>query len=611
MSTSHGRFTGRNKRAVGPAASTHVTGQSASLGTLPEELLEQIFINVHNPSELIRSCVGLRNVGSRPLVKVSWLVARWGPINAFQGSLRWTRLLDVQSLELLFKAVPVVPRFILQRAMTRFVHENKAELIGPLISYGLTHYDDLSLNKHDGQAFKELLPFASNLQLHHLALLSHTRMELIDVLVSRYRFDVNFCKWNPATGVPLLPTNEGFRLFLTAVAGGNQVMVKALLKYKMRTHVERYTLPFSGAPARAHDPLFEATPQWEDSFFQPELRPYMKYTVEALILATKNKHLEIMRLLLEYDCERWLTESGSEVLKSSLQLAVDESFPDGVQLVTEYIGSFPPPPKSALALKRALLHACFENDLRAVKELVEEGATVDGAKGDTGEGVDPMKNVIFTEKVEIFKYLVRALTFPTSVLSDLLTYAIDNAAEACARELLTGRRQKPVVIEKHLRRCIVHASRTLMPILIRRLLIQQPDKIVSGFSGVMRLAVKRANAEPLAEQRQIIVAELEAYKEQIDAKQRTRKKNSGKRDRQQANLSSPASKAERKRRRTSHSETDDGDDSDAEWSPTKQVAAAAAASSSSSSTVIMGRRGSRTTNNSRRATIPGSDVVVV
>ncbi|KAI8913036.1 hypothetical protein DFJ77DRAFT_466546 [Powellomyces hirtus] len=187
----------------------YIEGQSVSLSDLPEEVLEIIFLHVQDPSKLVRGCRSLHGVGNKALVRVRWLLARWGRANAFQGALRWTKILDSETLELLLKAVPVVPRYIIQRALTRFQHVNKADLIAPLMTYGLTHYHNLSLHKHDGQCFKDLLPFASSSLLQQMTFFTQTRLDVIDELVNVYNFNVNFCKWNPNTGLPMMATNEG------------------------------------------------------------------------------------------------------------------------------------------------------------------------------------------------------------------------------------------------------------------------------------------------------------------------------------------------------------------------------------------------------------------
>ncbi|KAI8824000.1 uncharacterized protein EV422DRAFT_564706 [Fimicolochytrium jonesii] len=514
------------------------------LVTLPEELIEAVLAHCHDPSRLVRTCKLLHTIGARPGMRAKWFLQKYGPADAVQGSLRWTKLLSVEALELVFKFVPVVPRYVIQRALTRFQHTNQAHLVVPLLKYGLTHYDDLSLHKNDGQTFKELLPYASGLHIHTPPFLTVARLETMEKLVIQYRFDVNFCKWNPTTGTPLLFTNEGFRVFLTAVASGNSMLVKALLKHKMVTHVHRFINPYTGlstTPFEVMTHLFDAGPHWEETFFAPELRTYLRKTTEALLLATKNKHLHIMKLLLTHDLDRWDTSDGVEVLSCCLQLAVDESFEFGVELLTEYLGANPPP-KSDLALKRALRRACLDGDLKGVKMLIKEGASFENIQNDFVFGMDPLKHIIALEKAEIFQYLIKNLEWDRERLSQLLTYAIDCSSSDSVRFLLRprGNKQMPTVTERHLRRCVVHANADLMPILLRTIEKQVPDKVIPGFNAVLRLAQRRAVIQ--TQSRVQIVHLLEEYFGRATEKARSWKAKTAKRKGSSGSTGSSSSK---------------------------------------------------------------------
>ncbi|KAI9098342.1 hypothetical protein DFS34DRAFT_649926 [Phlyctochytrium arcticum] len=503
---------------------------TASFSDLPGELIESIFTYVADPSKLVKSTASCWTVGKKSWVKCKWLIARFGLENAFQGSLRWTKLLEPDTLDLLLKTVPIVPRYIVQRALTRFQHINKPVLIIPLLSYGLQHYDDLSLCKNDGQYFKEVIPWTAH--AHSNSLVTAARLEALDILIKKYRFNINFCKWSIVTGLPLMNTNEGFRTFLTAVTSGNVALVRVLLRYNIATHIERYSPAGStNINNRVYDMamfhLFEASAQWEESFFPNEIRSYMTKTVEALILATKHKQDEVMRLLLEHDLDRWHTVDGFEVLKSTLQLAVDDNYTAGINLLVAYMGNYRPPSKSPSALRRALIAACVDNDLKVVKALLKEGASFELTSEDIGihAGVDPLKHLIATGKELIFQHLIRAVDFSPDKLSELLIYAIDQHSFSIARYLLTNRRQRPIITDRTIRRCIVHGGTTLLPHILKVLLLQSPDKLVPNFSAALRLAEKRHQEERDTEE---FVVELNKYRAKIMDKV-VAKRNKGKR----------------------------------------------------------------------------------
>jgi hypothetical protein len=79
-------------------------------------------------------------------------------------------------------------------------------------------------------------------------------------------------------------------------------------------------------------------------------------TADAVILAVRYKKLPIVQLLLEADLDRWETTEGRQVLNVCLQLAVDESFVEGVTLLKMYTDGSTPK-KSAAALRKLLVDA--------------------------------------------------------------------------------------------------------------------------------------------------------------------------------------------------------------------------------------------------------------
>lgn len=64
----------------------------------------------------------------------------------------------------------------------------------------------------------------------------------------------------------------------------------------------------------------DVAPTWAVNSFPADLKVYMTYSCDAILLATKYRNTTIMKNLLECDMERWRTEHGQEVLENTLQL---------------------------------------------------------------------------------------------------------------------------------------------------------------------------------------------------------------------------------------------------------------------------------------------------
>ncbi|KAJ3291361.1 hypothetical protein HK104_006156 [Borealophlyctis nickersoniae] len=470
------------------------------LSALPSELLEAIFIRTRQPTSLVRTCARFWSLSKKSSIRATWLVNRYGLSKAFEAALRWTRILDEAVVECLIKMVPPIPRYVLQRAMTRFTHANRPDLLIRLLRYGLTIYDDLSLQKPDTLQFRELTVY------HHYTTptVLENKLKQLRILVEQYNFDVNFCKWSSVSGLPYVDVNEGYRAFLSAVVAGNEALVRELLKFNIATHVSPDQIdesrsffaqfPFGLWSERTlNDPL-AATPQWALSLFPNELRSYLTKTADALILATKHKFIEIMRLLLDHDIERWDTPEGAQVLEKALQLAVDENFDDGIQILQNYMADAEAPQKSPTALKKLLIEACLHDKLEDVKRLVTEGARFDIPSGGDifARTIDPLKHIVINNKLAIVSWLIKNYPFDSEKLTEMLTTSVDVQNNALVRLLLNNRKVRPKVTDRTLRRCIVQYGYETMPLLLREAKRAHPEKLVGGYSTVLKLAERRA-----------------------------------------------------------------------------------------------------------------------
>ncbi|KAI8809281.1 hypothetical protein BJ742DRAFT_805695 [Cladochytrium replicatum] len=330
---------------IRPSASD--TLNRRNIKTLPHECLAIILSFVKDPSSLVQSCSAFFQVSSRASARIAWLINKYGLPHALESALGChSKLVDRHCFECLLRTVPVVPRYVIQRAFTRLHVLNKADLIVPLLQYGLSHYDDLSLNKSDTQSFREavspaLSPFNLSLFSDFSSLTDEARIKRLRTLVEKYNFDVNFCAWVPETGRVSPWVREGYKAFLTAIESKATALVKALLEFKIATHIEPQYIDLELQDPRGLHAYGSSTLlNWILVLFPSDVRPYLPRSCDALYLAIRQRDMEVMTLLLEADQQRWETkEEGILVLRNALQFAVDESYVPAYELISSYLRS--------------------------------------------------------------------------------------------------------------------------------------------------------------------------------------------------------------------------------------------------------------------------------
>ncbi|KAJ3175974.1 hypothetical protein HDU87_005639 [Geranomyces variabilis] len=470
---------------------------STSLALFPQELLEAIFVLVRDPSKLVATSKWFHAIGQKARVRSQWFIAQFGKTKALHAALAYDKLLNPTTLDLLLKSSSVIPRYVLQRAHRLFTETNKAALIPPLITHALQLYDDLSLNMPDALFFYELCDPDGVFSMLE-------RVTFIDVLVETYHFDVNIprcidCK-------PQLAYNEGFRWLLSAVYHGETFIVQSLLSYGMVTHLDKkhsFHLPFG----------------------QQMNSTYMSDKPEALIMATKRKHANIMMLLLEHDADRWSTEEGREALRLTLQLAIDDSYHAGVRTILSCSKGLEAPPMSEPALRNALHKACVNDDIDEVQRLIDLGATVDG-KIDRWVGVvvqDPFIPLITHGRVTILKCILRQLPVSPEKLSAVLFMAIDCYSFEVLKYLLRNDFQKAPVTARVLRLAFNRNLVDLLPLLLREALKADKTKLVTGFAAILGLAKieRRDDSEKF---RVKLLSALEEYRDKVLANKAAEKR---------------------------------------------------------------------------------------
>ncbi|KAJ3129965.1 hypothetical protein HK098_007231 [Nowakowskiella sp. JEL0407] len=514
------------------------TSPVTEFSSLPTEVKELIFAySTPTLQEVSRTSKLNRKICNSSILRVKWLCTHYGTKNAVQAALAWCQILTPEILEILFELVPRVPRYVLQRAFTRFEYSSRPELMYQLLKYALKHYgpEGFVLNRPDTQIFRELV--SSNFIASENT--SNNRITKLTELMEKYHFDPNFCK-SSETGIPTININDGYRIFLNAILAGSTVLVRELLKFGVDTHINFHPFPnlrFAGVPMST---LFTnrqivistvtgqtiTIPYWALSYFPSELHEYLPSTCDALILAVSKGSNEMVTSLLEHDEERWSTETGLDVLKSALQLAVDDSFGFGITAIHTQLQyskvryelkngkeETPPveiPKRSAAALRRFLYDACTSNDLKTVKELVTEGARFElpGASSSNGTSNgtptffgrfddvafrhDPISHLILNNRYQILTFLIKNYPFGESALGDMLLKAIDSNSTYLARLILLKKGgNKPVITERTLKRTMQNDMSDIIPLLLRELIRREPTKLVRGFSSVLKMAARR------------------------------------------------------------------------------------------------------------------------
>ncbi|KAI8812556.1 hypothetical protein BJ742DRAFT_792849 [Cladochytrium replicatum] len=338
-----------------------------NISSLPHECLAIILSYVKDPSCLVQSCSAFSHVSCRASARIAWLINKYGLPHALESALGChSKLVDLHCFECLLRTAPVVPRYVVQRAFTRLHVLNKSDLIVPLLQYGLSHYDDLSLNKSDTQSFREavspaLSPFSLSLFLDFSSLTDEARIHRLRTLVEKYYFDVNFCAWVPETGRVSPWVREGYKAFLTAIESKATGLVKALLEFKIATHIEPQYIdlelrdPRGGLQAYGSSTLLN----WILVLFPSDVRPYLPRSCDALYLAIRQRDTEVMTLLLEADQQRWETkEEGILVLRNALQFAVDECYIPAAELISSFLRSAAKAHMERKSKRNAAIPAC-------------------------------------------------------------------------------------------------------------------------------------------------------------------------------------------------------------------------------------------------------------
>ncbi|KAI9204857.1 uncharacterized protein BJ171DRAFT_90706 [Polychytrium aggregatum] len=493
---------------------------------LPPEVLELIFVYTDNPLALSRSCWSLQRISKSAIVRAKWLIRKYGARAAFEAGCRWMGLWSIELMEYLFQNTPKLPRYVIQRAFTRFQKKNCPWLIAHLLVHGLRLYSDLSLDKSDVQTFMELA--ACEPHAHILGTMSHSarKLEAIKSLVSDYGFDVNFMKWTLGQSpIPVPQIKEGYRALLCAVSSKNTPLVKTLLECNAMTHV-----PLALGALKVHNrtasemilsqlhqtislglwnwtdrvidnsPLQLSQSEWAKGFFPVDLRHYLTCSADAVLIAAKTHNQEIMRMLLDHDLDRWETSHGVQVLKSVLQFCIDDGYNDGIQLLQNYITTkkIGHMQRSPFALRRALIEACISSNLESVATLIDEGARfeIDDRRQIYGFAgyLDPLKMIITSENTRLLSFLMQRYMFNEASLRQMLVLAIEGNVMSAVRVLLNSRQKVRFAInEKVLRRTVVSQRYEIMPLLLRELkkTARETGRLITGFGSVLRFAERR------------------------------------------------------------------------------------------------------------------------
>ncbi|KAJ3409736.1 hypothetical protein HDV05_004275 [Chytridiales sp. JEL 0842] len=467
--------------------------------TLPKEVLSQLFTfsDPRTARRLSESCSLFRDISRNPAVRVKWLLNHYGHKNAFEGSLRWTGLLNLPTFECLLKSVGKVPRYVLQRAFIRLKETNKSHLLITLLNYGLELWKNLELHKSDTQVFKELAGSHISVSISGAASLNEKIIDSIKNLVDNYGFDVNFCKFSSMSGLPDLNINEGYRYLLIAISAGQEKLVTELLRCGMVTHLRQPKLQTQSREFRfihTWESRWMADNNSTFTYFPADIRSILPASADAIFLATRSRNINIMRVLLDTDIDRWETDEGRNVLNICLQLAVDDSFVAGIDLIKLYTDGMTPK-KSATALRKLLIEACISGEFAAIKDLLAEGARFEVTLRSpyTYRHIDPIKQLIIQGRNDICIYLLENYKhFDDEKLRELLNYTVEIMENDLVKAILKAATSiRYILSDKTLRRCIVCSNLQAFNILIDELLRVQPNKPIAGFNTVLKLATKR------------------------------------------------------------------------------------------------------------------------
>ena len=355
-----------------------------------------IFQFVHFPVKLSKLNKTFNEISKNDNIRFSWLKTKYGK-DAIEACSFHLNIVSKNTFAKLLSQTNI-PRYVLQRSFIRLIKKNRHDLIIILLNRGSELYADLSLNSLDTDRFKEIYTRAGSFNTFfqlfnpngHAAIDENS--EALKLLVTENNFDLNYCKWNSHTGVSNLKVCEGYKHFLTVIQSKGISLIKEMLQYGVIPYISESSPveipsvpfdPFNAIDQHSHVNVGsdrELAPIWITSIFPSDLHPYLTKTCDAIVLATKLKSAEIVKILLEFDLERWNSNHGKKVLKDCLQLAVDIDWKVGEKLINDYSGNHEKPSKSEAALRKMLLDACKCACFDDVKSLLEEGATfmIDG-----------------------------------------------------------------------------------------------------------------------------------------------------------------------------------------------------------------------------------------
>ncbi|TPX51515.1 hypothetical protein SeMB42_g01895 [Synchytrium endobioticum] len=480
---------------------------------LPNELILSIITHLENPAQFSQTSRRMLLLSKDPLVRAQWLLNRYGS-HAFEASFMWSKVSTLDTLNYLILLLPRIPRYQIQRAIARYQYTDNLDCLLRILQYGRDMYKTLSLNKQDTMLFSEVTAAQAGFNAGMGVLGSMTTdaaaLETLRMLVQDYGFSVNYTKFSAQPGISLLDVNEGYRTFLAAIGANNVRLVRALLDYGAVTHIAKPATSFlrlgiralgleAGMPNRRQLyglDMDRFAQSHYSHYFPSDLRQYSTPTADALIMAARSKNVEIVRLLLDHDIERWNEEAGLKVLKTVLQLAVDENFTQGAEIIRSYLTSNEgTPKKSPSALKKLLVDAVMRDNFEDVQNLIlKEGARFEtpGVVDMFHRQIDVFRNIILGDKRAILSFLLK--NYPTLTdyqLGDMLIHAIETNNAGIISMLLNNKNCKPRILDRTLRRAMMKSCYDAFPGLLKALLDQQPHKTPSGWKQLLRVAEKR------------------------------------------------------------------------------------------------------------------------
>ncbi|TPX34219.1 hypothetical protein SmJEL517_g03148 [Synchytrium microbalum] len=409
----------------------------------------------------------------------------------------------------------------LQRAVVRLQLKDKLDILVRVLQYGKEKYGRLSLDKQDADTFRRITsPHQHHNQQMALGILlgqpitatlttDEQTLETLRVLVEDYDFNVNYSRFSVTTGITSLDVNEGYRVFLTAIQTSNARLTKSLLDYGASTHMAKpisITNQRRGLYGADMNAFFMDRARLTDfpnpisyvNYFPADLRPYLRDSADALIMAVHVKNVEITLALLEHDLERWDDAEGGLVLKQALQLAVDDNWADGIPIIRGYINEKDREQKvkkSPSALKKLLVDAVATDNLEEVKRLIKQGARFETpATSDIFyRSIDIFRSIVRGRKTDILAYLIKS-NYPgldQFRLGEMLIQAVESSNMDIVNLLLSQKTRRPKIYEKTIRRAMIKGNFEAFSALLKLLKEQEPFNVIAGWRSLLRVAEKR------------------------------------------------------------------------------------------------------------------------